>query len=116
MMSSVILAVDFDGTLCEDVYPYIGAPKFWAIHAVKKAKENGAKLILWTCRCGKYLDDAVRWCCEQGITFDAINENLPEVVAKFGSNSRKIFADRYLDDKNITVELMIQHPEKLKGE
>ena len=113
-MSSVILAVDFDGTLCKDAYPAIGEPNFWALHAVKKAKENGAKLILWTCRCGQYLDQAVGWCLAQGITFDAINENLPEIVAKYGTNCRKIFADYYLDDKNISVDLMIQHPERIE--
>ena len=54
---------------------------------------------MWTCRCGKDLEDAVEWCKTQGLVFDLINENVPENVEKFGNDSRKIFAHEYIDDK-----------------
>ena len=56
-------------------------------------KAAGNKLILWTCRAGKALTDATEWCCEQGLTFDAVNDNLPEIVELYGNNSRKITCD-----------------------
>ena len=67
-------------------------------------RKKGHKLILWTCRTGKALDEAVRWCEGHGLEFDAINENLPEIVAKFDGESRKIFANVYIDDLSVRPE------------
>lgn len=95
----VIIAVDFDGVLCEDQWPQIGPEKKDIIELAKYRKQAGAALILWTCRCGEQLDEAVAWCRERGLEFDAVNENLPERVAFYGTESRKISADEYWDDK-----------------
>lgn len=99
----MIFAVDFDGTLCVNVYPNIGQPNNQVIEFCKEQKAKGHKLILWTCRCGKYLDEAVAWCKEQGLEFDAVNDNIPEQTERFGNNSRKVFADYYIDDKNLLL-------------
>ena len=104
----VIIAVDFDGTLCTDRYPFIGMANIQLIEQLKGLQRQGCGLILWTCRCRERLIEAVQWCKEQGLVFDAVNENLPEVVEKYGSDSRKIFADIYLDDKAETVRLAIE--------
>ena len=99
----LIVAVDFDGTLCEDRYPHIGEPKQGTIDLVKSYQENGWRIILWTCRTDEYLEAAVAWCKEHGLEFDAINTNIPEVKDMFGGDTRKVFADKYLDDKNVIV-------------
>lgn len=96
-----IYAFDFDGTLCQEAYPNIGRPNRHMIHLAKKLKRNGHKLILWTCRCGQPLEEAIEWCKLQGITFDAINSNLPETLQKYGTDSRKVTADYYIDDKGV---------------
>lgn len=103
---SRIIAVDFDGTLCENRYPEIGAPSEYVIEYVKSNKNNGAKIILWTCRVGSLLEDAIKWCSEQGIEFDAVNENMPEIIEAFGGDSRKIFANEYLDDRAVTPRII----------
>ena len=86
-----IIAVDFDGTLCINEYPRIGEPMETMIDFLKLAHSrhdpNSCKIILWTCRTGDLLSEAV-------------NENLPEIVEKFGGDSRKIYADIYIDDRN----------------
>ncbi len=94
-----IIAVDFDGTLCYSKWPDLGDPNVRLIERLKKWREAGNKLILWTCRAGDALDNAVSWCREQELEFDAINDNLPEVVALYGNNSRKITCDYYIDDR-----------------
>lgn len=94
-----IIAVDFDGTLCESAWPQIGAPRMEWINYVKGQQLSGAKLILWTNRCGEQLEEAVEWCKAQGIVFDAVNDNLPEMIELYGNNCRKVFAHEYLDDK-----------------
>lgn len=94
-----IYAVDFDGTLAESVWPGIGAPNKALIHHLIKRRRDGNKIILWTCRCGKRLEEAVSWCNSNGLKFDAVNENLSEMIEHFDNDSRKIFADVYIDDK-----------------
>lgn len=102
-MANKIIAVDFDGTLCENIFPEIGQPNQELIDYLQTRKKDGDRLILWTCRVGENLNKAVKWAGEHGLIFDAINKNLPDVIERFGSDTRKIFANKYIDDKNILV-------------
>ena len=94
-----IIAVDFDGTLCYSSWPELGSPNIRLIEYLKKWRDAGNKLILWTCRAGEALDNAISWCNDQGLIFDAINDNLPEIIEMYGNNSRKITCDYYIDDR-----------------
>ncbi len=97
---TLIIAVDFDGTIVEDAYPKIGKPQIFAFETLKKLQEEGHRLILWTYRCGSKLDEAVRFCKNNGITFYAVNSSFPE--EEFSNEvSRKIHADIFIDDRNI---------------
>lgn len=100
---SKVIAIDFDGTLCEDKWPEIGAPNKELIVWLLKRQRMGDKLILWTCREGFKLNEAVQWCIEQGLYFDAINCNLPERIKNWG-DSRKISADIFIDDRNFNSD------------
>lgn len=115
----MIIAVDFDGTICENKWPNIGRPNRFVIDALKRHKENGDQVILWTCRSGALLEAAVQFCRLAGLEFDAINDNVPERIATFGNNSRKVSADEYWDDKAIptsavVINNMADATEKLK--
>ena len=94
------IAVDFDGTLVEDKYPKIGKPIIFAFDTLKKLQENGHRLILWTYRKGKTLDEAVKFCADQGIVFYAVNMSFPEEEWN-PKDSRKINADYFIDDRNV---------------
>lgn len=98
----MILAVDADGTLWEDRYPDIGKINKRTVSYVKYMQREGHKLILWTCRSGEQLEAALKVCAGLGIKFDAVNDNLPEIIEKYKNNSRKIYADFYLDDRTLT--------------
>lgn len=102
-MENKIIAVDFDGTLCENKFPEIGEPKYSVIDRLKYEQEEGAKIILWTCRREKQLADAVYWCAVHGLKFDAINENLKSTIEKFGNDTRKISATEYWDDRAVPI-------------
>ncbi len=77
---SLLIAVDFDGTVVEDAYPKIGKPKLFAFETLKKMQEEGHRLILWTYRAGKRLNEAVKFCKENGIEFYAVNKSFPEEI------------------------------------
>ncbi len=96
----MIIAVDFDGTIVRHEYPKIGKPNLFAFETLKALQKQGHRLILWTYRAGKELDDAVEFCKEHGVEFYAVNKNYPE--EEFDETiSRKIYADIYIDDRNI---------------
>lgn len=101
-MLPVILAVDFDGTLVTNKFPEIGEiqPEVW--NAVLSAQKDGYKIILWTSRTGEVLNQAVQFCREHGLVFNAINDNIPEVKA-LGWDARKVFAKYYIDDRMSVV-------------
>lgn len=101
-----IYAVDFDGTLAETRFPEIIAPCKKTIAAVKLLKAQGHKIILWTSRAGADLENAVEWCKGKGLVFDSVNEPLPEQIARWGNDNRKIFADVYIDDRAVTPEIL----------
>lgn len=102
-----IVAVDFDGTLVTNKYPYLGEPIVPVIEAIKRLRDCGWKTILWTCRTGDQLDEAIGFCKSFGLEFDEVNRNLPEVREYFGGDTRKVFANIYVDDKSARL---IQEP------
>lgn len=99
--STTIIAVDFDGTLTKGLWPDIAEPNTVLINELIHEREHGSKVILWTCRTGKYLQEAIDWCKEQGLIFDAVNQNIPELIERYGEDSRKVIADIYIDDKSM---------------
>ena len=106
-----IIAVDFDGVICVSEFPNIGRPHINVIDALIKRRKKGDKLILWTCRHDKLLDDAVAFCRNMGLEFDAVNENLDFMIEKYG-DSRKVYADYYLDDKSVTPDWLFEKDTK----
>lgn len=127
MKDTLTIAIDFDGTIVENAYPKIGKPLIFAFETIKKLQENRHRVILWTYRRGKELDQAVAFCKKHGITFYAINMSFPEEDYDT-SYSRKINADIFIDDRNIggmkswgeiyqeiIGELRPQKPSKKKG-
>ncbi len=96
------IGVDFDGTIVEDRYPEIGPEIPFATDTLKMLIKERHRLILWTVREGKYLEDAVNWCRERGVEFYAVNHDYPE--ERLDNNqyfSRKLKADVWIDDRNL---------------
>lgn len=97
------IAVDFDGTIVEHRYPQIGKEKPFAFDTLRTLQAEGHKLILWTSRSGKLLDEAVEYCRQNGVEFYAVNSNDPPGALFAGRSglSEKVTADVYIDDRNI---------------
>ena len=99
------IAVDFDGTLFQDAFPEIGNAKTVIIRWCINQQKLGAKIILHTCREADRLDAAIAICKWYGLTFDAVNEN-PFTPWELTSQSKKPFADLYVDDKAIHPDVI----------
>lgn len=96
------IAIDFDGTIVEHKYPQIGKEIPFAIATLKRLQDDGHRLILWSCREGRLLEDAIAFCRERGVEFFAVNSNYPdEDVDADAIRSRKLKADMFIDDRNI---------------
>ena len=99
----MLIAVDFDGTIVEHRYPEIGPERPHAIEVLKMLIADRHKLVLWTMREGKLLDDAIVWCAERGVEFYSVNSETPARFREARSDefSQKLNADLFIDDKNI---------------
>lgn len=95
-----IYAVDFDGTLNTAEYPKLGEPNTELFQFLIKRQQSGDKIILWTCREGDLLQEAVIYCRANGLEFDAVNSNISENK----NNCRKVYADYHRDDQNKMIE------------
>ena len=96
------IAIDFDGTLVEHKYPEIGKEIPFAFETLRRLQQDRHRLILWTVREGRLLDEALAFCRERGIEFYAVNRDYPE--EEKGANrhySRKLKADLFIDDRNL---------------
>lgn len=101
----MIVAIDFDGILCENVFPDIGKPNYKIISQVRQLIDLGVEVILWTSRADDRLAEAVAWCDDYGLRFVAVNENAPSNIEQYKNEhpngTRKVYADYYIDDHNI---------------
>ena len=95
------IAVDFDGTIVEHRYPEIGKERPFAVETLKRLVNDRHRLILWSVREGKLLDDAVEWCRARGLEFYAVNKDFPEETTEHPQYSRKLKADLFIDDRNV---------------
>lgn len=93
-----IIAVDFDGTLAENKWPEIGKPNKRLIQYLINCRKHGIYVVLSTMREGQLLNNALEFCQNNGLEFDAVNDNVQEAKDFYGSNPRKIYADWYIDD------------------
>lgn len=93
-MKNLIICVDFDGTCVTHEYPNIGK-EIGATEVLKQLTDKGHKLILFTMRSGKELQDSINWFKERDIPLFGINEN-PEQHT--WTSSPKPYAHFYIDD------------------
>ena len=99
----MIIAVDFDGTIVEHEYPEIGEERPFATEVLKMLMADRHKLVLWTMRDGKLLDDAVKWCADRGVEFYAVNNDSSAMLQEERDKnlSCKLNADVFIDDRNV---------------
>ena len=101
-----IVAVDFDGTLTEGAtFPNIGRLNEQLYEELTNGEYKDYKKILLTNRSGSTLADAINWCEEHNLHFDAVNDNIKEVKdALHGGPIRKPWFTVLIDDKAMSID------------
>lgn len=91
----MIIAVDYDGTLYVN-----GAVNQSLVSRMAFEQKRGNIVILWTCREGNRLQQALKELRRFGFAPNYVNCNCPQAIRMFGGDTRKVYADVYIDDKN----------------
>lgn len=102
--SQIEMLAEMAGVILKERYPDIGAPNWEIIVAAAAEQIAGAGLILWTCREGELLENALEACARWGLHFDAVNDSLPSWKKFYGDDTRKVGATEYWDDKAYRVQ------------
>lgn len=110
----MVIAVNFDGTIVENAYPKIGREMPHAADVLGSLVREGHRIILWTARTGRPLEDALLWCRLNGIVLYAVNSNTANLPLRSGvetlpagrqlsvlEKSPKITADIFIDGNNV---------------
>lgn len=103
-MEAIYVAIDFDGTIVYNKYPGIGKPIPYAIEYIKKLQEiSCVKLLLYTMRSEKSLQEAIDFSKFHAINWYGINTNPTQ---KSWTNSPKAYAQYYIDDHAVGCPLI----------
>jgi len=98
----MIIAVDFDGTIARTNFPVIEDEMPDVKEVLGELMKRGHYVIVWTCRQGRDLLDAVNWMLEHGVPFNRINDECPRQIEIYGGRDfGKVYADVYIDDHNV---------------
>ncbi len=94
-----VIAFDFDGVLAQydgwkgiDV---LGEPIQETIQTVRKLKEEGYKILIFTSRMDT--PKLRQWLKNNNVPYDAINKNVPDIPQK----DAKCFYHCFIDDRNL---------------
>ncbi len=101
----MIIAVDFDNTIARTTFPEIHEEMPGAIAALLDFQNSGHTVILWTCREGEVLEEAMQWLAERNFIPDCVNCHAASQIEEWGTDPRKVAADIYIDDRNIMAEI-----------
>jgi hypothetical protein len=91
---NLIVAVDFDSTLCPYKDIEMGSG-YAVVELVRKLKKAGCTIIIWTASEPERWDDIKKWLEDYDVQWDYFNDNSPKVKFK----QRKIYANAFLDDR-----------------
>ena len=96
--NEMTVACDYDGTL-----EINGQMNLSLITRLVNAQRAGDFVILWTCRDGKRLKEALQNLQKCGFCPNSVNENTPQTISRLKYNPRKVLADVYIDDKAVNI-------------
>ena len=99
------LCIDFDGTMVEHEFPYLGKPIDDSVYWMQRYVVAGAKIVLWTMRSGRELQHAVDYCAQAGIELYGVNRNPSQDE---WTSSPKAYGNIYIADAAFGCPLVFE--------
>lgn len=99
----MIIAIDFDGTVVQHEFPDVGQDVPGAVDALRGMIKRGHKLVLFTMRSGRFLQDAEDWFIQRDIHLSGVQYS-PGQTDWTASN--KCYAQVYVDDAALGAPLI----------
>ena len=97
------ILVDFDGTCVMHEYPRVGKDNPHCVEVLKALVEEGHRIIIFTMRSGKTLDDAVKWYEKHDIEVYGVNVNPTQTR---WTASPKAYGQLIIDDISLGIPLV----------
>lgn len=95
------ISVDCDGKIWKQNYPDLGELLPGAKNVINYLYDRGHTIVINTCRANHFAENAKAYLINNGIKFNFFNENDPKLISKYGTDTRKVSADAYLDDRSL---------------
>lgn len=97
-----IISVDYDGIIVADGnWPNPGEVIPDAVESINRLHDSGFCIIINSCRIGKAEENLIENLKQLGIKHCRVNENCPERIKRYETDTRKISADLYIDDRSV---------------
>lgn len=103
MSEDIVVCVDFDGTIVDHTYPEIGEPVPHALRTLEDWQNVGVKIVLFTMRSGRHLQDAVFYLADNRIQLHGVNINPDQ---RLWTDSPKAYGQMYVDDAALGCPLI----------
>lgn len=95
----ISIALDFDGTVVEHDYPYIGKENGNCSEILKRwISEYNVEIVLDTMRGGELLQDALKWFYDRNVPIFSVGKH---PLQESWTDSTKAYALFSIDDRNI---------------
>jgi len=109
LQKQLIIMIDFDLTICHSNYPDLGELFEYSKEVITKWFNQGAYIIINTCRSGRAELEAEAYLLQHKIPFHKINGQHPNGLIEFGTpdqithklDTRKIHGHLNIDDTNL---------------
>lgn len=100
-MFRATISIDYDDTIVYQDFPNSGTIKPNAKEVINRLYNDGHHILIWTCRAKENLEIAKKYLIDCGVNYHLINHNLPSNIERYGSDTRKMSADIYIDDRQL---------------
>lgn len=97
-----VISVDYDGIIVGDnSWPEPGQIIPDAVESINRLHGSGFCIIINSCRVGMAEEVMIQNLKQHGIKHCRVNENCPERIKRYETDTRKISADLYIDDRSV---------------
>lgn len=98
-----VWAIHFDGVLHDGTFPDIGMPNEEMLRFFIERQRSGDKIILMARNINLYSEDIIKWSNAHNLSYDAVNENIPELAHMSFTICADVFVDKTINQTAVKL-------------